>query len=52
MQDNYSFLLTVYEKTLELLKVGVPLSEVYNETYSFVESNRPDLADHFVKTIG
>ncbi|XP_003384743.1 PREDICTED: FACT complex subunit SPT16-like [Amphimedon queenslandica] len=52
MQDNYSFLLSLYEKTLEFLKVGVPLSEVYNDTYRYVESQRPDLIDHFVKTIG
>lgn len=52
MQDNYKFLLTVFERVLSLLKDGSVLSEIYTATHDFVETQRPDLVPHFTKTIG
>ena len=52
MQDNYSFLLSTYEKILDVLRDGTPLSEVYSSAYQYIETERPELKDHFTKTIG
>ena len=52
MQDNYSFLLSVYEKVLETLKVGVRVCDVYVAAINFIEANRPDLKNHFTRNVG
>ena len=52
MQDNYSFLVSVYEKVLSSLKDGAVLSEVYSVAYNMIESARPELSSHFTRTIG
>jgi nucleosome binding factor SPN SPT16 subunit len=52
MQDNYSFLLTTYEKTLDILRPDVILSDVYKTIYEFVEEEKPDLIDSFTRNIG
>ncbi len=52
MQDNYSFLVSVYEKVLSSLKEGVALSEIYSIAYNAIESSRPELIPHFTRTIG
>ena len=52
MQDNYSFLLTVYDKLLETLQDGVTLSDVYSTVVQFVEEQKPHLKDYFTKSLG
>lgn len=52
MQDNYEFLLSVYEKTLENLKDGVKLSDVYSAVYDYVGQQRPELQESFTKSVG
>ena len=52
MQDNYTFLLSVYEKLLERLQDGVSLCDVYSFVYQFVEERRPDLKDYLTKNLG
>ena len=52
MQDNYSFLLTVYERVLDKLRVGVRVCDVYSAAVSFIEAKRPDLKDHFTRNAG
>ena len=52
MQDNYSFLVTVYEKVLSSLKDGSVLSEIYSVAYNMIEEERPHLCNHFTRTIG
>ena len=52
MQDNYSFLLSVYEQILGRLRVGVRVCDVYSAAVSFIETNRPDLKSHFTKNAG
>ncbi len=52
MQDNYTFLVSVYEKVLSSLKDGSVLSEIYSVAYNMIEEEMPDLANHFTRTIG
>ena len=52
MQDNYSFLLSVYEQILGKLRVGGRVCDAYSTAASFIESKRPDLKDHFTKNAG
>lgn len=52
MQDNYTFLLSVYEKLLETLKDGVRLCDVYSTAIEMVETERPELKDHFTRNVG
>jgi nucleosome binding factor SPN SPT16 subunit len=52
MQDNYTFLLSVYEKILSSLKEGVKLCDVYNTALEMVEKERPELKDNFTRNAG
>ena len=52
MQDNYTFLLSVYEKLLERLQDGISLCDVYSFVSQFVEERRPDLKDYLTKNLG
>ena len=52
MQDNYSFLLSVYDQLLETLQDGVALSDVYSTVVQYVEEKRPHLKDYFTKSLG
>lgn len=52
MQDNYSFLLKVYERVVEQLKDGERLCDVYNAAVQLVEAERPELKDHFTRNAG
>lgn len=52
MQDNYTFLLSVYERLLKKLQVGERLCDVYNTAVSFIEEKRPELKDHFTRNAG
>ena len=51
-QDNYQFLLSVYEHVLEHLKDGTRMCDAYNATLDFVESKKPELKDNFTRNIG
>ncbi len=52
MQDNYSFLMSVYEKVVDKLREGVRLCDVYSVAVTTVESERPELKDHFTRNVG
>lgn len=52
MQDNYSFLLSVYEQILGKIRVGARVCDVYSAAVSFIDTNRPDLKNHFTKNAG
>ena len=52
MQDNYSFLLRVYDRVVEKLCEGVRLCDVYTAALQLVETERPDLKDHFTRNVG
>jgi nucleosome binding factor SPN SPT16 subunit len=52
MQDNYSFLLSVYEQILGRIRVGSRVCDVYSGAVSFIDTNRPDLKNHFTKNVG
>ena len=52
MQDNYSFLLSVYEKVVDNLREGVRVCDAYTAAVSFIEANRPDLKDKFTRNVG
>ena len=52
MQDNYSFLLSVYEQILGKIRVGARVCDVYSAAVSFIDANRPDLKNHFTKNAG
>ncbi|KAJ3295188.1 FACT complex subunit spt16 [Borealophlyctis nickersoniae] len=51
-EDNYRFLLKLQEHVLQSIKDGVKCNEVYNNALSYIESNRPDLKDNFLKNVG
>lgn len=52
MQDKYSFLLSLYDKVLDTLRDGTPLSDVYATAYEVVASKHPEIKDSFTKTLG
>ena len=52
MQDNYSFLLKVYDRVVEKLREGERLCDVYNVAVQLVETERPELKDHFTRNAG
>ena len=52
MQDNYAFLLRVYDRVVERLCEGVRLCDVYTAALQLVETERPDLKDHFTRNVG
>ncbi|KAJ3071143.1 FACT complex subunit spt16 [Podochytrium sp. JEL0797] len=51
-EKNYIFLCELQSHVLSLLKDGAVCKDVYAETVKFVETKRPDLLPHFVKTAG
>ncbi|CAG8546885.1 17200_t:CDS:10, partial [Cetraspora pellucida] len=51
-EKNYEFLLDVQRRTLELLKEGQKIGDIYTRVMNYVKSKRPDLADKFVKSLG
>ncbi len=51
-QDNYQFLLSVYDRVLEHLKEGVRMCDVYNAALDFVENKKPSFKDNFTRNIG
>ena len=51
-QDNYQFLLSVYEYVLEHLKDGVRMCDIYNAALDLIEKKRPELKNHFTRNIG
>ncbi|XP_042890224.1 FACT complex subunit SPT16-like [Penaeus japonicus] len=52
MQRNYEFLLELFDKLIVKLQDGVKLSDVYDEVYKHVKSNRDTLADKLTKAVG
>lgn len=52
MEKNYEFLIDVQNFVFENLNDGVKVNELFNNTIKFIEKERPDLKDNFVKNIG
>ena len=52
MEKNYEFLFSLQEHIFAILKDGAKFTDVYGEAVQFIEQNRPELKDHFVKNIG
>ncbi|CAG8786131.1 8461_t:CDS:10, partial [Gigaspora margarita] len=51
-EKNYEFLLDIQRRTLELLKDGQKIGDIYSRVMNFVKNKRSDLADKFVKSLG
>lgn len=52
MEKNYEFLVSLQKHIFSVLKDGAKFNEIYDEALQFIEKNRPELKDHFVKNIG
>lgn len=51
-EKNYNFLLELQGHVLGLLKEGTACKEVYDKAVEYIQSKRPDLVSHFVKSAG
>ncbi|KAG7860923.1 hypothetical protein KL939_001490 [Ogataea angusta] len=52
MEKNYDFLLKVQAKAISLMKDGAIAKDVYGKTLAFIETERPDLVENFMKNMG
>lgn len=52
ISENYTFLVSVEDEILKLLKPGAKLNEVYNTVVDFVKAGKPKLVDNLTKTFG
>lgn len=51
-EKNYLYLLDLQKFTLAELKDGAVAKDVYAAVLNKIETDRPDLAQYFVKTLG
>jgi nucleosome binding factor SPN SPT16 subunit len=54
MQSNYTFLLTLYQKALDLLHPGTECKHIYNTLLAFIKESdkHKHLAEHFLEDCG
>jgi FACT complex subunit SPT16 len=51
-ESQYKLLLSVHNSILRSIKDGVVASEVYNKALAQVKAKEPELANHFLKSVG
>jgi nucleosome binding factor SPN SPT16 subunit len=51
-EDNYGFLLGLYETIMKEMRNGAVVKDVYNKALGTIRAKKPDLEKHFVKNIG
>lgn len=52
MERNYEFLVKLQEYILSELKDGIISKNLYSRALEFIDKERPDLKNHFIKNIG
>ncbi|GMM28592.1 chromatin-remodeling protein [Martiniozyma asiatica (nom. inval.)] len=52
MEKNYEFLVKAQEHAFTLLRDGIMAKELFGKMVSYIESERPDLKNNFLKNMG
>ncbi|KAI1962362.1 FACT complex subunit spt16 [Ophidiomyces ophidiicola] len=51
-ENNYGFLLSVYDAVIKEIRDGAVVKDLYNKALGLIRAKKPDLEKHFVKNIG
>lgn len=51
-ENNYGFLLNLYDVVLKDIRDGAVAKDLYNKALGVIRAKKPDLEKHFVKSIG
>ncbi|KAI8911514.1 FACT complex subunit-domain-containing protein [Gorgonomyces haynaldii] len=51
-ENNYNFLVQVFDFTVSLIKNGAKCNDIYNDTLAYIDKHRPELKEHFTKNCG